>query len=149
MIHPSNHRGTIISCSFLISCSLTICSLFCFFFFECLSSQCILTWARVAKEGVLRVLTTTDACHVSPGSFSFWRGLAWNRSECVFPRVQADTTGHGIRTLISAQVSAGERGSAWLCLLPLECCVPLGAGSTEKQTDRPCLYLFSSSIVAQ
>lgn len=114
------------------------------FFFKFFSSQCILMWARVAKEGVLHALTTTDACHVSPGSFLFWRGLAWNRLEYVFPRVQADTMGHGIPTLISVQVSAGERGSAWICLFSLECCVSSGVKSTEKEMDRLCPYLFSS-----
>lgn len=113
-------------------------------FFQFFSSQCILTWARVAKEGVLHALTTMDACHVSPGSFLFWRGLAWNRLEYVFPHVQADTMGHGILTLISVQVSAGERGSTWICLLSLECCVSLGVRSTEKETDRLRPYLFSS-----
>lgn len=101
------------------------------FFFKCLSSQCILMWAKVAKEGVLRVRTTMDACHVSPGSFLFWRGLAWNRSEYVFPRVQVDTMGHGTPTLINVQVSAGA--SAWICLFSLEGCVPVGVNSTEKQ----------------
>lgn len=113
-------------------------------FFQFFSSQCILTWARVAKEGVLHALTTTDACHVSPGSFLFWRELAWNRLEYVFPHVQADTMGHGILTLISVQVSAGERGSTWICLFSLECCVSLGVRSTEKETDRLRPYLFSS-----
>lgn len=115
-----------------------------FFFFLILFFQCILTWARVAKEGVLHALTTMDACHVSPGSFLFWRGLAWNRLEYVSPRVQVDTMGHGIPTLTSVQVSAGERGSAWICLFSLECCVSLGVKSTEKEMDRPCPHLFSS-----
>lgn len=41
------------------------------------------------------------------------------------------------------------RGSTQLCLFPFECCVSLGDRTTEKQTDRLNLILFSSFIVAQ
>lgn len=55
-----------------------------------LSSQCILTSVKAAKEAVQRVQITMDVCHVSPNYFLFWKELAWSRLECVSLHVQVD-----------------------------------------------------------
>lgn len=144
MVHPSKYGGTVISWSCLISCSLTV-------FFSLFLMLVFSVHSNVSQgcQGGCATCSDYNGClSCKPRLFFVLERIGMKQigvclSSC--PSGYYGTRYPDINKCASKCWGKGKR----MDLFSFECCVPLGVKSAEKQTDRPCLYLFGSFMVMQ